>query len=220
MIVVIQCAAKKQPDAGYLRTSKGKPVLFVADPDIAPQTDQYFYAGPDDISDKGETWRDILLHYNRNPADNPLGLLKAYELYKNPTYHQLAEWNGINNTYILSAGWGLIKASFLIPMYDITFKYMPKKEERFKQRGKKDIYNDLLALPEHTDEPIVFLGGKDYIPMFCSLTSAIMADKMVVYNSDVQPNTPGCSSVRYQTRTRTNWHYECAKALINDDFKI
>jgi hypothetical protein len=107
---------------------------------------------------------------------------------------------------ILSAGWGLIKASFLTPMYDITFKYMPKKEERYKRRGKKDIYNDLLALPEHTDEPIVFLGGKDYIPMFCSLTSAIMAEKTVIYNSDVLPNTPECSSVRYkqeQERTGT-----------------
>ena len=51
MIVVIQCAARKSPDAGHLRRADGKQVLFVADPDSAPADKAYFYSRPDDQSD-------------------------------------------------------------------------------------------------------------------------------------------------------------------------
>ena len=36
MIFVIQCAARKNPDAGYLRRRDGRKVMFVADPGAAP----------------------------------------------------------------------------------------------------------------------------------------------------------------------------------------
>ncbi len=36
MIVVIQCAARKRPDAGHLKSTDGRQVIFVADPDSAP----------------------------------------------------------------------------------------------------------------------------------------------------------------------------------------
>jgi len=36
MIVVIQCAASKRPDAGYLVTSDGRPINFVAHPELVP----------------------------------------------------------------------------------------------------------------------------------------------------------------------------------------
>ena len=51
MIVVIQCAAKKKPDAGYLRRPDGQKVLFVADPDMAPASTAHAYERPDDIID-------------------------------------------------------------------------------------------------------------------------------------------------------------------------
>jgi hypothetical protein len=38
MIVVVQCAARKRPDAGMLQTKAGVPVLFVADPTKAPNS--------------------------------------------------------------------------------------------------------------------------------------------------------------------------------------
>jgi hypothetical protein len=63
----------------------------------------------------------VLLAYNRNPGNNPLGLVPAFELYANETYRSLVEQCGTENTYILSAGWGLINAAFLTPYYDITF---------------------------------------------------------------------------------------------------
>ena len=74
MIVVIQCAARKSRNAGHLVTTDGKPVTFVAHPEIAPTTDK-LYARPDDDAGGGKSWRDILLAYNRQPDGNPLGLL-------------------------------------------------------------------------------------------------------------------------------------------------
>ncbi len=61
MIVVIQCASSKQPNAGQFVSVEGKKVSFVADPDSAPPDDAVVYAKPDDTSDRGGTWRDVLL---------------------------------------------------------------------------------------------------------------------------------------------------------------
>ena len=91
MIVVIQCAAKKQPDAGCLETRDGKQVFFVADPERAPQRHGYVYARPDDISDEGPSWRNLLLKYNETPGKNRLGLYRAYKLYQNPAYQLLID---------------------------------------------------------------------------------------------------------------------------------
>jgi hypothetical protein len=112
MIVVIQCAAIKRPNAGYVLTSDGRRVCFVANPSLAPPGD-VIYARPDDPSDIGATWRELLLQYNQSSAANPLRLARAFELYENAVYRRLAARVGIDNLYILSAGWGLIAASFL-----------------------------------------------------------------------------------------------------------
>jgi hypothetical protein len=66
MIVVMQCAGKKQPGAGHMRTADGRKVLF-AHPDRAPAGDSV-YAHPDDGAGAGETWRSKLLRYNETPA--------------------------------------------------------------------------------------------------------------------------------------------------------
>jgi hypothetical protein len=57
MIVVIQCAAKKWADAGFLRTSDGRSVSFVAQPDEAPPDRSRVYARPGDPADNGTSWR-------------------------------------------------------------------------------------------------------------------------------------------------------------------
>lgn len=132
MIVVMQCAGKKQPGARHMRTADGRKVLFVAHPDRAPAGDSV-YAHPDDGAGAGETWRSKLLRYNETPAKNPLGLLRAFALYRNDVYRRLAGHVGIENFFILSAGWGLIPASFLTPDYDITFK--PKRGQEYKRRS-------------------------------------------------------------------------------------
>ena len=108
MIAVIQCAARKQARAGRLQLSTGKPVVFVADPKAAPADDAVVYARPDDLADDGTSWRDVLKKYNAEQRDNPLGLFQAYRLYEDRTYGRLVDHFGLQNVYILSAGWGLI----------------------------------------------------------------------------------------------------------------
>jgi hypothetical protein len=212
VIVVIQCAGSKRPAAGTLRTADGKPVLFVAQPDKAPPTDTCVYARPDDPAPSGRSWRETLLAYNESPGTNPLGLLPAYELYKNEIYRALVRRYGIENTYILSAGWGLLNAAFLTPSYDITFS---ASAEDFVRRRKGDRYRDFRILPDDIDMPIVFFGSKEYVPLFASLTRSLGTEKLVFYNSQQPPVADGCVLKKYETRTRTNWQYECAAAFIN-----
>ena len=74
-------------------------------------------------------------------------------------------------------------------------------------------------LPQQTRDEIVFFGGKDYLPLVCELTGAIKTRKTVFYNSGRVPSAPGCTLRRFDTRTRTNWHYECANALPSSTFR-
>lgn len=220
MIVVIQCAATKRPDAGFLRRRDGTPVMFVADSANAPANERYAYARPDDLSDTGASWRQALVEYNDNPGNNPLGLCRAYELYENATYQRLADRLGIGNTYILSAGWGLIGAAFLTPQYDITFSAAVKKKAAYKLRKKADHYEDLCMLPRETKEPIVFFGGKDYVALFCTLTHSVEGPRILFYNANVPPDAPGCVLQKYPTATKTNWHYECANAFLDNRIEL
>tara|TARA_R110002110_G_scaffold137735_2_gene323083 strand:- start:9692 stop:10246 length:555 start_codon:yes stop_codon:yes gene_type:complete len=166
MIVVIQCAAKKTRNAGHLCYQNGQNVLFVAEPGSAPVSAGTKYARPDDVADTGSSWRNELIRYNEAPTNNPLGLVPAWQLYKNPAYGFLAKTYGLEKLYILSAGWGLIAADFLTPVYDITFS---SSADAYKRRRNKDRYDDLCMLPSNSDEPVVFFGGKDYISLFWAM---------------------------------------------------
>ena len=170
MIAVIQCAARKQARAGRLQLSTGKPVVFVADPKAAPADDAVVYARPDDLADDGTSWRDVLKKYNAEQRDNPLGLFQAYRLYEDRTYGRLVDHFGLQNVYILSAGWGLICASFQTPYYNITFSPSATKGNAYKRRRSGDRYLDFRMLPEQASDEIVFFGGKDYRPLFYNLT--------------------------------------------------
>jgi hypothetical protein len=214
MIVVIQCAASKRSDAGHLRTQDGKPVVFVAHPDMAPGGRAHVYARPDDASDLGKSWRDVLLEYNNPPGINPLGLLPAYRLYANETYRRLVEKLGVDQVYILSAGWGLIKSDFLTPYYDITFSTSARGDDTYKRRKKADTYRDSCMLPDDTDEEILLFGGKDYVPLFCTLTSGVKGKRKIFHSAGQAPDAPGCTLVKFETPRRTNWHYECANAFV------
>jgi transcriptional regulator with XRE-family HTH domain len=57
--------------------------------------------------------------------------------------------------YILSAGWGLIPAAFLIPAYDITFS---SQAEAHQRRRRDDLYRDWSMLPEATTDAVFFFG--------------------------------------------------------------
>ena len=212
MIIVMQCAASKRSDARHLVTSSGKPVDFVAYPQLAPQNSGRVYARPDDRSEDGTSWRQLLQRYNETPGGNPLHLYPAYQLYQNKTYGLLVDRLGSNTVYILSAGWGLVRADYLLPYYDITFSL---SAEAYKRRRKSDSYEDFRLLPDDTKKDIVFFGGMDYLPLFCSLTNTSQGGKTLFFNSTRTPQSDGCTFRRFKTTVRTNWHYECARAFLD-----
>lgn len=215
--IVIQCAAAKQSD-GFLRMPDGRRVKFVAHPEQAPSSESSAFklVRPDDAIEPGaRTWRDLVLEYNLEDK-NPQGLVQAQSLYTPPAYAALVRKFGVTSIYVLSAGWGLIPATFMTPNYDITFS---ASADAFKRRRRTDAYRDFHALGG-TTEPIVFLGGKDYLPLFCALTSQAKAPRVVYFNSAVEPDAPGCEMRRYPTSQRTNWHYSCAEDLINGTLEL
>ena len=213
MIVVIQCAAGKQHHAGHLRTRDGLNVMFVARPDCAPPHSDRIYARPDDPSDRGTSWRTVLQEYNDAPGTNPLGLLPAWQLYRNTTYGMLFERFGPDQLYVLSAGWGLIRADYLTPNYDITFS-RARNVEPFKRRGPMDAYED-FGFPFGIAEPIVFFGGRDYISLFCRLTEDAKVERTVFYAGS-KVDAPGCTLRRFGDPF-TNWHYQCAKEFLDGE---
>lgn len=214
-IVVILCSARKNGGAGHFRRADGRKVLLVAQPDAAPPDAKYAYARPDDDAEDGQTWREKLRRYNADydgsTETNPLGLLPAWQLYWHPVYARLWEEYGPERLYILSDGWGLVKADFLLPNYDITLKH---NAETHKRRGQRDRYQDWRMLPKDTANPVVFFGGLDYIGFFCSLTEQVKGARHIFYNSQNIPDAPGCRLVKYDTRTKTNWHCEAAGAFL------
>lgn len=211
MIVVIQCAAGKQPYAGHFRTPEGREVMFVAHPDEAPPQRSRVWARPDDLSDGRRSWRTVLQEYNDAPGGNPLGLLPAWRLYTNSAYEMLAEHFAPDRLFILSAGWGLIRSDYLTPNYDITFS-KARNVEPFKRRGRREKYAD-FRFPSGIAEPIVFFGGRDYIPIFCSLTANAEGTRTVFY-AGTEPDAPGCTLRRFGDPF-TNWHYQCARSFLD-----
>lgn len=214
MRVVIQCAASKSPNAGFLQDNRGQNVSFVALPNEAPKSRNQVFAHPDEMYE-GLTWRERLIAYNAKHT-NPLKLLPAYQLYRNKAYCDLVDALGNDKVYILSAGWGLLSADFLTPYYDITFS---NSAETYKRRSKRDRYNDINQLANNLDEDVVFFGGKDYLPLFCELTSAYQGKRFIYSSSAQPPKVNTCTTLRYETTTRTNWHYECVQAFIREGMK-
>lgn len=214
MIVVIQCAATKIPDAGHLVSSSGKRVVFVADPQAAPAKVGIEYARPDDPSGNGLTWRKTLLKHNTHGCGNPLSLTPAFKLYKNEIYRRLVDQLGFEKVFILSAGWGMIRSDFLTPYYDITFSPEAKGENGYKRRRASDPYDEDFPFSEDAQEEVVFFGGKDYLKLFVKLTGAVSSQRKVYYNSKITPTLPGCIFERFQTTAKTNWHYLCANAFL------
>jgi hypothetical protein len=216
VIIVIQCAASKQAGAGHLVANDGRAIDFVADPRTAPASHNRICARPDDLGEDGKSWRQILIEYNMTPDVNPCGLVPAYQLYQRDAYRRLVDRFGLSNIYILSAGWGLIRAGFLTPHYDIT---LSPGADPYKRRKKSDQYADFNMLPRESEDDIIFLGGKDYLPLFCRLSEGARVAPIIFYNSAVAPELKRARLRRYRTATRTNWHYECANDLIRGSIR-
>ena len=198
MKVVISCAGSKVSGAGRLRTPDGQPVEFVAHPHLMQESridPGLAYASPDDQSGFGATWRERLVEYNqehRRTGANPNGLLHAFQLYKNRIYRDLAGKFEPENVFILSVGWGLIRSDFLTPQYDITFSGMAPDAERrdfSRDTGFSD-FNALAEIQGAMEGPVICIAGKDYLPIFRSLTESIDCEKLVVFATNDPPDRP------------------------------
>lgn len=211
MKIIIQCAGKKQSRARSFEAN-GKQIVFVANPELAPRSGTKLYAHPDDDSGNGQTWRERLLEYNRAGNNNPLDLLPAWRLYMNSTYRYLVEKYGADNIFILSAGWGLIDANFLTPNYDITFSPSGKP---YVKRKERDYYRDFNQLPDD-GKPVHFLVGKSYHDLLYQLTSGYSGRKILYYAGRPPKQCAGIEC-RSFGEPYTNWHYECARNLDDDD---
>ncbi len=105
--------------------------------------------------------------------------------YENKCYGLLANRFGLKNLYILSAGWGLIRGNFLTPYYDITFS---QSADPYKRRRKGEQYEDFRLLSDETADDTVFIGGKDYLPLFCRVTNSLRGKRIAVFNSASAPH--------------------------------
>lgn len=133
-------------------------------------------------------------------------------LYTNDAYSALVGKYGAKNVYVLSAGWGLIGSTFLTPQYDITFS---QSADAYKRRRKSATYADFCLLSNDCKDDLVLFSGKDYLTLFDELTKAYAGRRHVFYNSSNLTQLAGCNLIRYDTSTRTNWHYECVRAFMN-----
>lgn len=218
MRVVIQCAGSKRPAAGTFRTADGRRVVFVAQPALAPKADDIHYAHPDDFSDRADqTWRERVADENRRPGVTSSPLCPAGLLYTPSAYRTLQERFGAERLFILSAGWGLVRSDFLLPAYDITFS---RSAESYKRRQSTQRFSDFNHLLDEAEADTVFLGGKDYLPLFLKLSSAARGRRLVFFNSAVPPAAPGCTVQEFRSARRTNWHYACAEALASRELAL
>lgn len=108
--IVIQCAGRKNAAKNTFLAPNGRRVVFVARPDLAPRERGTTHAHPDDAAANGRSWRQELVAYNSAAKANPLGLLPAYQLYAHDAYRNLVDKFGVEQVFILSAGWGIIPA--------------------------------------------------------------------------------------------------------------
>jgi len=214
MKVVIQCAGRKQPHAGSLRTRTGQRVKFVAHPEQAPSSTEWLYAHPDGPSDvPAQTWRQQLVAYNANPHDNPLGLLEAYRLYRNSLYQELVDAFGLTNVFVLSAAWGLVRADYLLPYYDLTFAQTQPGDSYKRRMMRWDKYDDFSQLSNEEDGPLVYFGGNNYLPLFKKVTGHVHCEKVIFFAAANPPSDAQWRTVRFE-RNFYNWHYACARDFI------
>ena len=215
--ILIQCAKDKNQSPFY---DNGNRVCFVATPDQYPNNNDVIVNPNDEINN--ENWIERIRAYN-DTNGNPSKLLPAIHLYKDPIYKQLEEAVGINNTFILSAGWGLVSGSFLLPNYDITFSKAPNVPE-YTKRDPNTLYDwdDINAFDDISisyDDLHVFC-----VPSYYPLLNKMLENKKInniilhVRNSNV-PNDGELNfqhiSRNYKTKRKINWHYACARDFIN-----
>jgi hypothetical protein len=227
MVVVIACSGPKI-GSNLINQNKQK-IKFVSAPNQCinyRSVEDILFFHPDDLIENNKSGRDLILEMQN---DNSY-LTKAYELYKerldikDEIYVNL--YNKFkSNLYIISAGWGIIRADFKLPNYDITFK---TGVSPCNYRSFQVLFNDFNHLKNiPVDEIIVFIGSPDYINFFYSMTKDIPNKKVIFWKKAETPtkfknicNDKNFYFKYYETKKRTGWYYELARKLINGNFNL
>ena len=203
---IIQCSSSKR---GQPFKWEGRKIKFVAHPELCESTADLLFAHPDNqIPGQSKTWRDLVI--DQSAMEN---CLRAADLYEPSIYKELASSLGYENTFILSAGWGLVRGDFRLPDYDITFS--TQGVEKSKRRGKRDQFKDLNQLPSSEDDCVIF-AGKAYLPLINQLTANYSGLRICYYKSENFVRDAGIEYCYFETNRRTNWHYDAAKSFLSD----
>ncbi len=220
MRIIIQCAGYKN-SANTFSTTDGKRVDFVGNPPKDHSSKTNIYRKPDAMSDNNsDSWRKRVHDYNE-AGGNPLNFFPAYKLYRNKAYKGLVKKFDIDNVYILSACWGLIRADYLIPTYDLTFAWQPKRP--YVKKIPKDYYPYKNMLPDN-GKKIIYLGGIAYQKTFCTLTKSYRGEKVMFYHSKDYPKIlskfSGFTAKKHEMGHNRNWQYRCAQEIIDNEISV
>ena len=186
----------------------------MAHPELLPRDGPLLFQRPDDpVPSTSIPWRRRLAEYNHG-GGNPERLLDAAHLYSPGIYQDLLGHVGKESFFILSAGWGLVRSSFLLPDYDITFS---SQAEPPKRRNERDVFCDFNHLDEaevSTQDTIYFFGGKDYLSLYYRLAHHLSGRKVIYFAARSIPQHGAFEYLQYGGRG-TNWHYRCARDFVD-----
>lgn len=222
MKVVIQCAGDKDDGAATL-CQNGQELRFVARP--VPGTNQ---RSPWQrvTGSNGPTWIECLRSFNDAPQRNlPQGVAwgrgtptRAADLYSNPIYQRLACAIGVANVYILSAGWGLVRGTDVIPTYNITFSAGQNVPPHARITPKDRVpLGNLRNGVEGDDQIHLFLTPK-YISYWLNAGLIIKPNRLVLHWRAGQALPDGLGNVEritFETDARMNWHYGAADEFLD-----
>jgi hypothetical protein len=213
---IIECSGTKNGEPWAVSGLNGIQIKFVSHPNACKVTPGIKLFRPDDmVPDSSMTWREYLNDYNKH-MENPDHLLRAGHLYQDKTYHILVDRFGWENTYILSAGWGLVRSDYYLPLYDITFSKNAADCYKRKRTDKYKDFNHLLIKDKNIDNDQIYVfAGIDYLPLLYELTEHTKIKKYVFHKSDYIKRVDNYKYIKYHTNQSTNWHYSCAQDFAN-----
>lgn len=229
MKVVIQCADDKKSAETF--TLNDYSVRFVATPDIGLSEACPWDRIP---SMAGQTWIDCARAYG-NPSNWQIyqnagigisgngALMQCGDLYAPPAYGNLLQAIGKENVYILSAGWGLIRANYGIPPYNVTFCNANNVPENAKiSPPKRANYLSFGDIVDGDDEIHLFITAKYFAYWELNfINNDRHADRIILHWRKGQ-SLPLSSPLEDQVvhhdcgNQRQNWHYTAVKQFLKD----
>jgi len=223
MIVVIQCAGRKVPNAPTL-TLNGNAVHFVAQ----PQDEQLDKRPWDQISGSNKTWTDCVKAYNEAGGAMPgeyiklnIGteenrqLMQCGNLYKPPVYGELMSACGLRNVYILSAGWGLVRADKFIPKYDVTFSQLGDISVRIAATDRLQCASLSDEIPDNGE--INLFISRVYAPYWSRLYRGAGQRTVLHWRLGQElPDGQYGTVIKHDCgKQGTNWQYTAARQFIS-----